>query len=201
MRIHILGGSGSGKTTLGQELSARFHIPHYDLDKVDWKKENAHAIAERPGWVTEGIYLIFTEPMLYHADCIVLLEVPWPVAAWRIIRRHIVNSLRSNNPYSGINGIKLLIKLLKDMRCYCLNQDQGNRPSIESLHVFLETHRDIAAPPTEAFLQMYVEAYQEIIVPPTAEFALRYLEKYGEKVVLIKNQADRTRLLEMLAKS
>src|SRR5712692_7749208 len=75
-KIHIVGGPGSGKTTLAQDLSSRFHVPHYDLDKVNWEKENVIAIAEQPAWVTEGIYLIWTEPMLYHADCIVLLRSP-----------------------------------------------------------------------------------------------------------------------------
>ena len=39
--------------------------------------------------------------MLYYADYIVLLEVSWPVAAWRLIHRHILNSLRGTQSYPG----------------------------------------------------------------------------------------------------
>ncbi len=37
VKIHILGGPGSGKTTLAQNLAAKFHVPHYDLDQIGWK--------------------------------------------------------------------------------------------------------------------------------------------------------------------
>ena len=200
MKIHILGASGSGKTTLAQSISSRLHIPHYDLDKVNWEQENAIAIAEQPAWITEGIYLIWTEPLLYHADCIVLLEVSWPVAAWRMIRRHALNSLRGTNLYPGINGVKALFKLLKDTRRYILNLDNSDTPSVEALFRYLETHRDMVEPPTEDFMKAYFETYQEFAEPPTEEFVQLYLERYKEKLFLIRNTTERERLLELLAK-
>src|SRR5712692_4602400 len=180
-KIHIVGGPGSGKTTLAQDLSSRFHVPHYDLDKVNWEKENVIAIAEQPAWVTEGIYLIWTEPMLYHADCIVLLEIFWPVAAWRILHRHISKSLRGTNPYPGINGVKALFKLLKDTRSYLLNEESSDIPTVDSMQTFFEK-------------------YQDISEPPTAEFVRIYLEKYKEKVFFVRNSSDRERLLELLTR-
>lgn len=67
-KIHILGGSGSGKTTLAQNLSSMLQVPYYDLDRIGLEKgmvteDDAFAIAEQPGWIAEGIYLIFTEPL------------------------------------------------------------------------------------------------------------------------------------------
>ncbi|HEX4203552.1 MAG TPA: hypothetical protein VHZ51_05030, partial [Ktedonobacteraceae bacterium] len=85
----------------------RLHVPHHNLDKIGWEHgtqyaayiEDAFAIAEQPGWVTENIGLVWIDPLLYQADYVVWLEVPWPVAAWRILRRHISKSLRGTNPY------------------------------------------------------------------------------------------------------
>ncbi len=200
VKIHILGSSGSGKTTLARDLASRLHIPHYDLDKINWKQESAIAIAEQPAWVTEGIYLILTEPMLYHADRIVLLEVSWPVAAWRMICRHVLNSLRGTNQYPGINGVKALFKLLKYNRRYILNLDQSNIDAIEDIHAYLEMHRDEAVPPTEDFLKAYLKTYQEFIAPPAESFVRMYLESYKDKTFLIRNKVDRERLFALLAK-
>src|SRR5258708_34632495 len=107
-KIHILGGSGSGKTTLARNLSSLLHIPHYDLDEIGLKngfvtEDDAFALAGQPEWISEGCYLIWTEPLLSQADAILLLKVSWPVAAWRIIRRHITKSLHGTNPYPGVN--------------------------------------------------------------------------------------------------
>ncbi|BCL78280.1 hypothetical protein ccbrp13_07450 [Ktedonobacteria bacterium brp13] len=196
VKVHILGAPGSGKTTLAQDLSSQLHIPHYDLDKVNWEQENAIALASQPAWIAEGIYLI--EPMLYHADYIVWLEVSWPVAAWRMIRRHILNSLHGTNPYPGINGVKALFNLLKYARRYILNLDHSDKASVEAFRMYLETHRDIATQPTEDFLQAYFEVYQGPIVPPTAALTRTILEGYKEKFFPIRNITDRERLLERL---
>lgn len=196
VKIHIIGGPGSGKTTLAQCLSSKFHIPFYDLDHIKWN--DALSIAEQSAWITEGIYLIWTEPMLYYADIIVLLEIPWPRAAWRIIFRHLSRSFRGINPYPGIQGIKLLIKLLRDTRSYFLNEEEPDTPKVESVQLFLEQHRDIAEPPTKEFVRLYLQTYAEIAEPPAEEFVRLYLQRYKEKVVVVKNATDRKNLLKRL---
>jgi adenylate kinase family enzyme len=205
MKIYILGGSGSGKTTLAEDISVMFHVPHYELDQIGLKngkvtEDDAFAIAEQPEWITDGPYLIWTDPLLYQADYIVLLEISWLVAAWRIIRRHITKSLHGTNPYPGLNGVKLLFKLLKDNRKHYLNQINADTPLAEYMREYLAKQREYAGPPTPEHVRKDVEKYLMLSFPPTAEFLRKYLEKYQEKVFVVKNKADRERLLVLLAK-
>ncbi len=205
MKIYILGGSGSGKTTLAKYVSVRFHVPHYELDKIGLEKglvteDDAFAIAGQPDWITDGSYIIWTEPLFYQADYIVLLEVSWPIAASRIIRRHVTKSLHGTNPYPGFNGIKLLFKLLKDNRKHYLNQINVGTPLEKHMREYLAEQRMYADPPTPEYMRKEIEKYLMLSFPPTAEFLRSYLEKYQEKVVVVKNKVDRERLLERLTK-
>jgi|GEM_PF-1259868 len=204
-KIHVLGGSGSGKTTLARHLSSLLHIPHYDLDAIGLEKglvteEDAFAIAGQPGWISEGVYLIFTEPLLYAADAIVLLEVPWPLALWRIIRRYITRSLHGTNPYPGLDGIKLLFQLLDYPRKYALNKARDDTTLAECMRKYLEEQKGRLDPPTPESVSRDVEKYLSISVPPTAEFVYKYLEKYREKVFIVRNRAERKRLMEFLTR-
>ena len=203
VKIHILGGSGSGKTTLARRISSQFHVTHLDLDAIGLQKglvteEDAFAIAAQVGWVSEGVYLIFTEPLFYEADVIVLLEVAWPVAVWRIIRRHITRSLHGTNPYPGLNGIKLLFQLLKYPRRYALNKARTDATLAECMRKYLEEHKDSDVAPTPASVKKDIEQYLSLAVPPTAEFVREYLKKYRQKLFIIRNKAGQERLIDFL---
>ncbi len=201
VKIHVLGGPGSGKTTLGKELSAKLHIPHYDFDLYGEKNgtsaeawaEESFSIAQQPGWVVENIAIIHIDPLLYAADHIVLLDVPWPVAAWRMLYRHIMATLHGTNRYPGF---KSLYALLTSSRRYYLNINK--RPAIaELMHSYLEQHTS-TLPPTRQEVIEQLETYSALILPPTIEFVRSYLEKYGEKVIVVRTNADRARLLAFL---
>jgi adenylate kinase family enzyme len=205
LKIHIMGGLGSGKTTLGKEIASRFALPCYDLDTIGMSNEveqtdaayiqNAFTLAAQPGWVTEGIYLITTDPFLDYADSIVLLEVSWRTAAYRIVRRHISRNLRGTNPYPGIRG---LVRFLKNVRAYYLNRSDAR--TAEIMRTYLEEHRTSAEPLDMEQLLARLETYgDDVVLAPTEEFVRSYLEKYRQKVICVRKNADRERLFALLA--
>jgi hypothetical protein len=116
-RIHIVGGPGSGKTTLAMRLGGVLDVPAHDLDLVAYERGTgrrrdsqqrramAERIAETSGWVVEGIYLAWCEPLAERADLVVWLDVPWRTAAYRIVRRHIRLSLAGTNPHPGLRRL------------------------------------------------------------------------------------------------
>ncbi|MGH2541805.1 MAG: hypothetical protein ACRDIB_03350, partial [Ardenticatenaceae bacterium] len=116
-RVHIVGGPGSGKTTLAQRLAQRVGAPLYDLDKIGYESGagakrslevrlfDVQAILEQPSWVTEGIFLWWTDPLLRAADLIVWLDLPWYIAVWRIVLRHFKLSWAGINPHPGLMNL------------------------------------------------------------------------------------------------
>jgi len=112
-RVHIVGGAGSGKTTLARLLGERLGVPVYDLDAIGYaggsgtkrplqtKLDDVQRIATQPGWVTEGVFLWWSEELLRHADAIVWLDLPFRVTAWRICLRHVKAELVRNNQHPG----------------------------------------------------------------------------------------------------
>lgn len=77
-RILILGNSGSGKSTMARALAQDHGIVHLDLDTIVWVPGEiavpqapeaitaalARFRAEHPGWVIEGCYGEWIEPLL-----------------------------------------------------------------------------------------------------------------------------------------
>lgn len=112
-RIHILGAAGSGKTTVARLLANLYHLPWYELDVIGYEggfgrrrtleerqTELARIIAGAT-WVTEGIFLWWTQEIFKAADRIVWLDLPWHVALPRIVTRHIKADLAGNNRHAG----------------------------------------------------------------------------------------------------
>ncbi len=196
MKIHILGGPGSGKTTLARMLAQRFSLPHHDLDQVLWKHGNrldayideAIALAGQPGWVSEGIYLVWVDPLLHQADHIVLLEVPWQVALWRILTRHFRLTLQRKNPYPS----RLLLPFLKDTYRYYRSPAD---PS--SLAAVLAAQSAESAPPQPASLRRRLETAAASLLF-SADATRQYLQKYTAKMSVLRNDRDQADLLNRL---
>jgi hypothetical protein len=112
-RIHITGGPGSGKTTLARQVAARLQAPWYELDQVGYeggagrerpmevRLADVRQIANQSAWVTEGIFLVWTDELFKAADRVVWLDLPWRLVGWRILMRHVMAELRGNNRHSG----------------------------------------------------------------------------------------------------
>ena len=112
-KVFITGGPASGKTTLSQRIATAIKASVYELDgllmsghahgdpfEVVSHKETSRIIAMN-AWVAEGSYLGWTEPLLRCAEIVVWMEVPWPVASYRIISRHIWATIARNNRFPG----------------------------------------------------------------------------------------------------
>jgi hypothetical protein len=106
-RVHIIGGPGSGKTSLAREIGALTHLPVHHLDDVarigggDGPVRDAverdqlvAAILATDGWVTEGVHLGWTDPILQQADLVIWLDyVTWSRASRRIMQRFVGGAL------------------------------------------------------------------------------------------------------------
>ncbi len=119
-RIHIVGPPASGKTTLAQKLATSLKVPFYELDYIAWEEgfpktersledrlSDISRITTQPAWITEGIFLIWTDELLRSANHIVWLDMPLRLTLKRIIFRRLRRSL---------TGIDLPSSLLKQLQ-------------------------------------------------------------------------------------
>lgn len=114
-RIHVIGGPGAGKSTLAGRIGAALNLPVYELDRIAFegpeyrdqplsrRLKYIHDIAGQPGWVTEGIFVGWTDELLSAADVIIWIDhVPWRLAFTRIIGRFVQGSLSEARRQMGI---------------------------------------------------------------------------------------------------
>ncbi len=165
-RIHIIGGPGSGKTTLAREIAVYLQIEAYELDKIAFtgpefeerpladRIADVHAIASRPAWVTEGLFVQWTDELMTQASIVVWLDhVNWERSTWRIMKRFVKLAIREVKRRRGLEKftrfadyarhMKQLVQSLFASRAY-----YGGYPS-------RSTQRIESRPITAAFLKPY----------------------------------------------
>lgn len=141
-RMHIIGGPGSGKTTLARHIAGITGAPISELDIIgyehgagakrplDAKLADIRAIVQQPAWITEGIFLWWTDDLLECADVIVWLDPPAWIALWRIVSRHVRTSLTRTNRHRGIRP--LIFFLQNALRYYCDDAIAPSAPDDDS---------------------------------------------------------------------
>lgn len=190
-RVHIIGGPGSGKTTLAKKLGEYFQAPVYELDKIafegpdfaprplDLRLAEVEEIASQPAWITEGMWLGWTDELLRNCDVIIWLDyLSWFVAAKRIIIRFARNGLREAKSQSGLRkftriqdykrNLMQLIGVLRSSRMYYHDQ------ALETPADFLDS-----------------QAYSRSVTAT-------HLGPYHHKLLRLRKESDVSRLLENL---
>jgi hypothetical protein len=169
-RIHITGGPGSGKTHLATRLAGITGLSVHHLDNVarvgggdgpvrsdDERQPLVDAILASDGWITEGVHLGWTEPLLERADVIVWLDsTTWPHAAGRIVRRFVAGAWREARTRRGRerfarfwdygrNLRSLREALLETRRYYTAQGVDGGRPRSPTLDTRVATREQLGA--------------------------------------------------------
>ena len=111
-KVHITGGPACGKTRLANHIASITGAPHYEWDMIALDiealgKPFASIAEELPrifatdAWVSEGAYMGWAEPLFEKAELVISLDVPWRVASYRILSRHVKASISGTNRFPG----------------------------------------------------------------------------------------------------
>ena len=115
-RVHIVGGPGTGKTHLATLLGQERGIDPWKLDDIAFDSNSGVAtplakrlrdvdvIVATPSWVTEGVYLGWTDKLFAHADVIIWLDLPMRVALARKLPHHLRRTLTGGYPHAGMRN-------------------------------------------------------------------------------------------------
>lgn len=107
-RIVVIGTSGSGKTTLAKQIALKRHVPHIELDALNWQPNWQEApldefrvavenVLQPQQWVLDGNYRKVRDIVWKRADTLVWLDYPLRVILWRLTQRIFKRTLTREN--------------------------------------------------------------------------------------------------------
>lgn len=103
---------------------------------LDVRLQNVHEIAIQADWVAESWHGEWTNELLQSAGQLVWLDLPWRIAGWRILMRHMGASLAGTNKHRGL--LKLYHFMLYARDYYTSTQtDENTRLTVaKELHPY-----------------------------------------------------------------
>ena len=116
-KIYIMGPVGSGKTTFSKQLSKKYGIQYYELDKVSWDDAHGHVkrsedeamkifheILGEKSWIIEDVGRTKFQEGRKEADIIYYIKLSRLKAYYRVIKRWLKQRLGKevyNHPPTG----------------------------------------------------------------------------------------------------
>ncbi|OIH97216.1 AAA family ATPase [Curtobacterium sp. MCBA15_001] len=109
-RVLVAGTTGVGKTTTAGRVGAALGVPHTEIDSLyhgpGWTARPSFAAevetyTSAPAWVTEWQYTQVRELLAERADALVWLDLPIPVAFWRLLRRTVRRRVHRTALWNG----------------------------------------------------------------------------------------------------
>jgi adenylate kinase family enzyme len=115
MRIAVIGTSGAGKTMFARRIASRLHLPHIELDAINWQAGwrdlTRHAPDEfirrvteaiqAEAWVADGNYGLVRDRVWQRATHLVWLDYERRLIMIRVIRRSLIRAILRTELWAG----------------------------------------------------------------------------------------------------
>lgn len=193
-RIHVIGGPGSGKTTLARHIGSYLGIENFELDQIAFTGQDfaerpfsdrvadISTIANRGAWVTEGLFVHWTDELLENARIIVWLDnVSWQRGMVRIARRFVQSALHEAKKRQGLQRftrfqdyarhVKQFIQVIFTSRAYYTGNASPPNGRIES--------RSSTAAYLEAYKEKVIHCYSDEAVEAFVDYIRLSHEQCG----------------------